>query len=406
MEYEGAIENMKTADGAAKTREEAIQEALRELALELSDIEKIEILDEGSRGLLGFGARDVRVRLHADDLPEEQPRRGGRPNRGPRRESRGHDEKGSRDEDDPKSGEKSERPARRERQANRKDGRGPRKDRQARGGGRGNRSEQREGKRPRKARAPYKVDVAKEAKGKGSESSGRGSSPRRGRNEKRDRGPHSERAPRPKRQPRRDRPERKQERPPMDPEAAAAMGNAAAALLQEVIAKMGMESTVTSELRTEGDILLNVASEDSAILIGRKGRNLSAMQLLLNRMIGNTEEGENFDRIVVDVEGYLARHRTSLEEMAIGLAQKAKDTGRSMRVKPLNPQERRIIHLTLEKDDDIQTFSLGSSLHRRVIIVPNNAEDDGESNNWEDAEEVEFDVEETESLSSEQDDSR
>ena len=65
-----------------------------------------------------------------------------------------------------------------------------------------------------------------------------------------------------------------------------------------------------------------------------------------------------------------------------------------------------IKNLTLEKDDDIQTFSLGSSLHRRVIIVPNNAEDDGESNNWEDAEEVEFDVEETESLSSEQDDSR
>jgi spoIIIJ-associated protein len=191
----------------------------------------------------------------------------------------------------------------------------------------------------------------------------------------------------------------------LDPETAKTMGNAAAALLQEVIAKMGMESTVSSEIGTDGDILLNVESEDSAILIGRKGRNLSAMQFLLNRMTGNTEEGENFDRIVVDVEGYLARRRTSLEEMALGLAQKAKDTGRSMRVKPLNPQERRIIHLTLENDTELRTFSLGSSLHRRVVIVPNNAEDNGRGNDWDAAEDVDFDAEVTESLSSEQDDS-
>jgi hypothetical protein len=91
--------------------------------------------------------------------------------------------------------------------------------------------------------------------------------------------------------------------------------------------------------------------------------------------------------------------------MALGLAQKAKDTGRNMRVKPLNPQERRIIHLTLENDTELRTFSLGSSLHRRVVIVPNNAEDNGRGNDWDAAEDVDFDAEVTESLSSEQDDS-
>ncbi len=436
---------MRTADGAAKTRENAIQGALRELDLELSDIEKIEILDEGSRGILGFGARDVKVRLHAEDLPEERPRRGDRSkrgDRGPRREGRGRDGKGPRKDGSQKGdrsarserdgGQKGDRPSRNERdgnrkggQSNRKDRQGPRKERQARGEGngsqeqnapeqkqaarddskpsesrgRGNRSNQRDDKQPKKGRAPYKVDVSTEAKKERSEGSGGGSSSRRGREDR------QERDARPKRQPRRERPERKRERPPLDAETAKTMGNAAAALLQEVIAKMGMESTVSSEVGTDGDILLNVESKDSAILIGRKGRNLSAMQFLLNRMTGNTEEGENFDRIVVDVEGYLARRRTSLEEMALGLAQKAKDTGRSMRVKPLNPQERRIIHLTLENDTELRTFSLGSSLHRRVVIVPNNAEDNGRGNDWDAAEDVDFDAEVTESLSSEQDDS-
>jgi len=77
---------------------------------------------------------------------------------------------------------------------------------------------------------------------------------------------------------------------------------------------------------------------------------------------------------VVDIEGYQDRRRKSLEEMALHLAGRAKEAGKEMRVKPLNPQERRIIHVTLEDDPDVRTFSLGNSLMRTVVISPKNAD--------------------------------
>jgi spoIIIJ-associated protein len=147
----------------------------------------------------------------------------------------------------------------------------------------------------------------------------------------------------------------------------------AAALLSEVIAKMGMEATVSHEPTEDGGVRLNVQSNDSAILIGRKGKNLQALQYLVNRMATAAETTEMPERILVDIENYLDRRRASLEEMARQLAQKAKESGRDIRLKPLSPQERRIIHLTLQDDPDVRTFSMGNSVLRTVVISPKSA---------------------------------
>ena len=145
----------------------------------------------------------------------------------------------------------------------------------------------------------------------------------------------------------------------------------AAALLAEVVNKMGIEAQVNSSLTEDGRARVNVESADSAILIGRKGRNLQALQYLLNRMM-RPGDGETIERFIVDVESYLDRRRENLEEMARHLAERAKETGRDVRVKPLSPPERRIIHLTLQDDPDVRTFSLGTSSIRTVVISPKN----------------------------------
>lgn len=143
----------------------------------------------------------------------------------------------------------------------------------------------------------------------------------------------------------------------------------AALLLKEIIQRTGIEATVRSESTTDGGVCLKVSSPDSALLIGRKGRTLSSLQYLINRMV-HRGEGDDSERITIDIEGYLDRRQEALEDLARRLAQRAKETGRRVRVKPMSAQERRIIHVVLEKDPDVETFSIGDAAMRSVVIAP------------------------------------
>ncbi len=152
-------------------------------------------------------------------------------------------------------------------------------------------------------------------------------------------------------------------------------GREAAALMQEIINKMGMEAKVDYRRTDDDTARLDIASEDSALLIGRKGRNLQAMQYIINRMVSREEDADLTERLVTDIEGYVDRRKASLEDMAQNMAEKAKQTGRDMRLKPMSPQERRIVHLTLRDDEEVRTFSLGESLYRTIVISPKNKQD-------------------------------
>ncbi|HRI88295.1 MAG TPA: KH domain-containing protein, partial [Candidatus Hydrogenedentes bacterium] len=139
--------------------------------------------------------------------------------------------------------------------------------------------------------------------------------------------------------------------------------------LQQVVQLMGIDAKISSELGENGAITLRVESEDSAILIGRKGRSLESMQYLINRMI-QRGEGEEGERITIDIEGYLDRRQEALEDLAMRLADRAKESGRRQRTKPMSAQERRIIHVALENDPDVRTFSHGDPVARFVVIAP------------------------------------
>ncbi len=334
---------MRSVNASAKTREEAIKKALGELGVEMYEVDKIEIVDEGSKGLFGFGARPVQVKVIVENLPAEPRRRVGE---GERRER--------------SSGDRGRRPENR------------RQERKSRGGrpGQSPRTDK-DGERP--ARAEQKSRPGK-GRGRGQRGERQGADKGDARRGDQNRSKPARTEQRPVNTPPKARRERPEE--DLDLQITDEQGLEAAILLQEIIAKMGLAGTVEFARMEDGSSRLNVASEDSAILIGRKGRNLSAMQYLINRIISRNDTAENTERLVVDVEGYVDRRRASLEDMAKTFAEKAKSTGRNMRLKPLSPQERRIIHVTLENDPDLRTYSLGESLYRSVIISPKDAKND------------------------------
>ena len=315
---------MRSVEASAKTRQEAIKKALEMLGVELHEVE-IEILDEGSRGLFGLGARDVKVRVSAEGLPDEpKPRKHERQERPPQ---------------EPREGRRHERYDRGGRQE-----RPPKQDRPA--------ARQERPPRPEKVQRQTPVRQENVAQEK----------------------PVQERP-----QTRQAKPREQKVSEPVQP-ISDARREEAAALLGEVVAKMGIHATVTSLVTEDGGARINVDSPDSALLIGRKGKNLEALQYLINRMMTAGEPSETGERFIVDIEHYLDRRREGLEDMARQLAQKAKETGRDVRVKPLSPQERRIIHMTLQDDPDVRTFSLGTATMRHVVISPKNAQrEDGGS---------------------------
>ena len=119
----------------------------------------------------------------------------------------------------------------------------------------------------------------------------------------------------------------------------------------------------------EGELILDVSNADLAILIGRHGKTLEAFQYMFTLLLNN-RLGFRYP-VVVDIEGYKNRRRQKLESMAHASANKALSRGCEVRMHPMKPYERRIIHLTLRGHKGITTHSEGSEPSRYVVIVPN-----------------------------------
>jgi spoIIIJ-associated protein len=117
----------------------------------------------------------------------------------------------------------------------------------------------------------------------------------------------------------------------------------------------------------EGELILDINGGDLAILIGRHGRTLDALQQIVSSLMSK-QLGFHYP-VVVDIEGYKSRRREKVQGIAHSAADRAKKQGGSVSLPPMNAYERRLVHIALREDEDVTTHSEGEDADRHVIIT-------------------------------------
>lgn len=138
-------------------------------------------------------------------------------------------------------------------------------------------------------------------------------------------------------------------------------------ILNEILKHVDLPNVVEWEAK-EDYYYLNIISNGSGLLIGKRGKTLNALQYLVSK-IASRQTGENV-AVVVDTENYRMKREVSLTELAQQLSEKVKKSHRPLTTGPMSSQDRRIIHLALKGDADVRTKSKGEGNLRRVVIYP------------------------------------
>jgi spoIIIJ-associated protein len=318
-----------------KNVEEAIRTAMKEYSADLAELD-IEILSQGSRGILGVGGEEARIlaapksAVAAAETVRDTSPEPVEPMAPPRESSRAEAAPPSAESEpagEPMSEQvadlgRSEAPPRRDAGGRSRGGRG-RSDRDARGG-RGDR-------------------------------------------------PFRDRPPREPREPREDRPPR--EPAPFIPgkpleeltEKERGTLEEAKGVLEELLRLMEVPGTV--EVATGGETArLNVRGSDLGVLIGRRGEKLASLQHIVNLIVAK-KEGE-YHRIAVDVENYRGRREEQLRDVADRAAKRVLQTGKIIQLEPMPAIERRIVHMALVENGKVRTQSVGVEPNRRIVILP------------------------------------
>ena len=136
--------------------------------------------------------------------------------------------------------------------------------------------------------------------------------------------------------------------------------------VEGIIERMGYGGKVSMMFREERKICLKIDSDYSSILIGKKGKNLDALQLLANIYAGR--QGREDTKIILDSENYRIRREESLVRLAYTVADRVRENRGSILLEPMNPFDRRLIHTTLNDIADVETKSEGDGLYKQVRV--------------------------------------
>ncbi|MGV8982470.1 RNA-binding cell elongation regulator Jag/EloR [Clostridium sp.] len=136
--------------------------------------------------------------------------------------------------------------------------------------------------------------------------------------------------------------------------------------LMEVLQSMSMKAEV--KLKDENnEIRIDLIGPNMGLLIGYRGETLDSLQYLVSLVV-NKNHDEEYKRVILDTENYRAKREETLKRLASKIAYKVRVSGRVLKLEPMNPYERRIIHSTLQNDSYVYTLSEGEEPYRRVVV--------------------------------------
>jgi len=143
---------------------------------------------------------------------------------------------------------------------------------------------------------------------------------------------------------------------------------ASVSLLTQIFESMGFDCAAEAEI-DGGALQVSISGDDNQYLLDGRGRGLAALELILNHAFRHRPDiGQH--KIRVDAGNFRSQRDDELRDLAYQVAHRAKETGEAQQTEPMNPYERRIVHLTLADDPQVSTRSLGSGFLKAVNVVP------------------------------------
>jgi spoIIIJ-associated protein len=138
-------------------------------------------------------------------------------------------------------------------------------------------------------------------------------------------------------------------------------------IVRTLLELMGLDAEVSS-VTDDDPVEVAIEGADAALVVGRKGQTLDALQYIVNRVA--TRRVGDHPLVVVNADGYRERREASLTEMAHRLSEKAQDEGKIVALNPMSARDRRVVHMALRDNPSVTTRSEGDGDERRLLIVP------------------------------------
>ena len=146
------------------------------------------------------------------------------------------------------------------------------------------------------------------------------------------------------------------------------IGEKAKEIIEKIMSLMDVNATVKDFKESENKVYVELESLNSGLIIGKKGKTLESLQFMINLLVNKVTNSEK--KIILDIESYRAKRERALRKLSKEIALKVARTGKPWTLEPMNPFERRLIHLTLQNDSKVTTKSEGQGIYRKVKIMP------------------------------------